>query len=262
MTSTHRRTPGSRSIFARTTRATVGAAMLACALPVCGFGAASGAALPAPEPSPVPRSWQLDVRPSDLNVVILDHADGTTGAYYYLTYTVTNTTGKDQFFAPMFELVTDQGEVMLSGRNVPPEATREMLRRLRREFLEDQISMIGQVLQGPENAREGLVMWPVGNTQVKDINVYLFGFSGETRTIQLRNFDAGTVEDVVLRKSLMLRHSVPGDLLPGAGTEGGKALPRTETRWILRKPETIIATPGSADGDAQGGGLGILGVLR
>lgn len=253
MRSTHRRTQGSGSIFARRSGAIGGVlgALLLGVLPLAGAGAAS--AMLAPEPSPVPRAWQLDVRPSDLNVVILDHADGSSAAYYYMTYVVTNTTGKDQFFAPMFELVTDQGEVLLSGRDVPPEATREMLRRLRREFLEDQISMFGQVLQGPENAREGLVMWPVGNTQVKDVNLYMFGFSGETRTIQLRNFEAGTVEDVVLRKSLMLRHTVPGDLLPGAGTEGGKALPRTETRWILRKPETIIATPENLDGGGLGG---------
>lgn len=195
----------------------------------------------APEPSPISRQWELDLEVGPLRVVELTLPGVGKKAYYYATYTVTNESGRDLFLAPMWELGTDQGEVMLSGKGVPDAVTAELLRRLRNPFLEDQISILGTIRQGEENARDGLVVWPVGKTDVKEVSIYAIGFSGETKTITVRDADTGQRKPVVLRKTLMCRHTIRGNLLDErTRTEGGKKLQRTTTRWILRKAETTV----------------------
>jgi len=204
-----------------------------------GSSAATGAV--APEPDAVPTDWQFDVEVDDLRVVTIGVPGEGPRHFYYLTYQVVNETGEDLFFAPMFELATDQGEVFLSGRSVPSAVTRELLARLQDPLLEDQLRILGTIRQGEENAKDGLVIWPVGSTTVDSVNVYCMGFSGENKTITVRDAETGDPKPVVLRKTLMLRHRVPGDLItPKSFSAGGRELPRYQTRWILRKAETTI----------------------
>lgn len=221
-------------------------------MPCVGVGAGTGLTAPvkalAPEPSPVPRSWELDIDAGPLRAVSMAVEGEGIQHFYYMTYRVTNDSGEDLFFAPMFELATDRGECFMSGRNVPPEVTRELLQRLSDPLIEDQIGIIGGIQQGPENARDGLVVWRMGSTTPKEVNVYAFGFSGETQTIRMRNFETGELEDWVLRKTLRLRHTVFGDLLPGSNSEGGRELSRVESRWIMRRPEAIVGPFSSSAG--------------
>jgi hypothetical protein len=218
-------------------------AALACTLGVCvcAGGAALGVASPAyaaPEPSLIPTRWQLDVRPGPLRLAQVEvetQIPGPSGSvvtvrqhrfFFYLTYTVINNTGEDLMFAPSFELATDDGRLIRSGRDVPSEVTAELLKRLRSPFLLDQISIIGMLTQGEENAREGLVIWPADNLMVDEVTVFASGFSGESRRV----IRPDTGEEVVLRKVLMLRHDTPGELLG----QGDRPVDRTQQRWILR----------------------------
>jgi len=201
-------------------------------------GGPSGQAWAAPEPSLIPTRWQLDIEPGPLRVAEVNierQVPGPNGSvitveqpqqFFYLTYTVTNNTGQDLMFAPSFELATDDGGLMKSGRGVPSEVTREILRRLRNPFLKDQISVIGNLGQGPENAREGVVIWPAENLRVDEVLIFANGFSGESERV--RRPDTG--EEVVLRKVLMLRHETPGTI---AGY-GDDPIERVQQRWILR----------------------------
>lgn len=183
----------------------------------------------APEPDPVPRRWQLDVKVGPLRVATVATSGGEPVVYAYLTYFVTNNTGEDRLFAPLFELTTDEGHLVRSGQGVPLDVTREIQRRLDNPLLEDQIKILGPILQGPANAREGLVIWPLPRLEVDEINIYAAGFSGETRTVEFPMTD-GSVKRVTLRKSLMLRHSTPGVIDPGPAGE----IERIEQRWIMR----------------------------
>ncbi len=198
----------------------------------------------APEPSAVVKDWQFDVELGPLRVVSLRLPDGSRRAYYYITYTVINETGQDLFFAPLIELATDQGEVMLAGRDVPLEVTYEIIRRQRNILLEDPIRILGRLQQGEENAKDGIAIWPVGKTNVDAVNLYFLGFSGETKTIKVRDAATGQMKDLTLWKTLMVRHAAPGELVNReAFSEGGRVLPRLQERWILRKPETIVTAP-------------------
>jgi hypothetical protein len=193
--------------------------LVATALAALGLG---------PEPDPVPRRWQLDVEVGPLRVASVQ-IEGEQRSFYYLTYKVTNATGQDLLFAPAFELVTEDGIAQRSGRDVPAAATTQLLTLLNNPFLQDQISVVGILLQGPENAREGLAVWPVSDTTVDELTIFGSGFSGETRAIEVRNPSSGKLERVLLRKTLMVRYLTPGEIAPAAD-----ALPVAERRWILR----------------------------
>ncbi len=197
-------------------------AMLAVVLAVAG-----GRASAAPEPEVVPRRWQLRIEPGDLRLISVAVSGEGVRAFFYLTYKVTNTTGEDRYFSPTFEIVTERQEPVRSGRNVPTSVVQAILIRTGNPLLQDEISVQGPLLQGPENAREGLVVWPADHLIAGgELCIFAGGFSGETKTVPRPD----TGEPVILRKSLMLRYEALGILDP----KDGRPLRRLSERWILR----------------------------
>lgn len=180
----------------------------------------------APEPDPVPRRWQLDINPGPLRVAMVNDGERGPLAYFYFVFDVENNSGADRYFAPRFELVTDKGHILRSGRNVPRAVTEEIRSRLRDPLLEDQLQVQGTLLQGPENAKRGLVIWPVPTLDADEVSLYATGFSGETTMVELPD----TGERVLMRKTLMLRHTIPGTL----DVYSDKPLTRSVNRWIMR----------------------------
>lgn len=183
--------------------------------------------LAAPEPAPIPTRWEFTLDPGPLRVMTVNTDDGPK-PYYYFTYKVTNHSGEDRFFTPTFEMYTDDGTLMRSGREVPKEVTDYILRRLGNALLLDEIAIQDTLLQGRENAREGLVVWPVRSLDIDEIKVFANGFSGETKTIERP--DNG--EPITLRKTMMLVHRVAGEV----NTSTSRPIPRLEnaSRWIMR----------------------------
>ncbi len=206
----------------------IGAGVVAMLSGVVASVAPVGVASAAPEPDPVPRRWQLTVEPGPLRVANIS-VDGQNRLYYYMTYRVTNTAGSDVMFTPSFELATDLGTVQRAGRDVPASVTKEILDTLENPLLQDQISVVGMLLQGQENAKDGLVIWPVMDSHVRALEVYAAGFSGETRTLDAFDPETQGTRRVTLRKSLMLRYQTMGEVRPG--TEPYSVL---EQRWIMR----------------------------
>jgi len=201
----------------------------------------------APEPDPVPQRWEFDVEFGPLQTIeveipLLDESgqevrDETGSAlterrgYFFLTYLVTNHTGDDRLFAPHLELGADDGSLVTSGLDVPPEATRAILRELQNPFLEDQISIIGKIQQGEENAREGLAVWPITDYMVDEVVVYAAGFSGETDVLEWKDPESDEPIKVILRKTYEMRYTTPGQIDPG----DPHPLPLSEPpRWIMR----------------------------
>lgn len=184
----------------------------------------------APEPDPVPRRWQLEVSAGPLRMISVD-AEGTgPRVYFYMTYKVTNASGGDLLLAPAMELATEEGEVIRSGRDVPAAVTRHIMNQLDNPFLQDQNSIVGMILQGEENAREGLAVWPVNDLDVDEITVYAAGFSGETAPVEFKDAKTGEHSRVLLRKSMMLRYTSPGQLQVGSS----EPLELVEKRWVMR----------------------------
>lgn len=185
----------------------------------------------APEPDPVPTRWQLDVTPGPLRVISLT-ADGERGAYLYFTYSVTNNTGEDLEFVPSFEMATDGGKVIPSGSGVDPRVTDALLARLEHPFLQDQIDILGPIQQGPENAKHGLVIWPLDSFTADEVRVFGAGFSGETDAIELLDTETGEMKRLVFRKTLMMRFATPGEIR--VDLLGSRPFDVVERRWIMR----------------------------
>lgn len=183
----------------------------------------------APEPDPVPTRWELDLRAGPLRVTTIDVPGEGPQMFYYLTYRVANFSGRDLLFAPTWELSTDD-TILRAGRGVPFEVTEAIQALLDNPLLEDQNEILGSIQQGEENVRDGLLVWPVGSVNTNEIRVYATGFSGENQSIRVRDPETGRATRVVLRKTLMLGHVTPGQVIDTRA----RAMERTETRWIMR----------------------------
>ena len=180
----------------------------------------------APEPDAVPRRWQLDVTFSPLRIFSADIEGKGAKSFFYLTYQVSNNSGKDVLFAPSFDLVTGDKPIR-SGRDVPGEVTKSIMNRSQNPLIQDQISILGNILQGTENAKAGVVVWLADNLQPDRMVVYAAGFSGETASVKP---PAGVGEPILLRKTKMLRYEIKGELVG----QGESPIVTVEDRWIMR----------------------------
>lgn len=185
----------------------------------------------APEPAPIPNRWQFDLRVVDhLRIAVADHPEDGPTPYFFLVYRAANFTNADRLLAPSWDLKTDSGEVLRAGRGVPPEVTAELIGRVGRPLVKDQLSLVGPLKQGAENAEFGIVVWPVTELDIDEVSVFGSGFSGESTTYETTDPETGETVEHVLRKSRMLRYQTPGEL----GEMGAATFPLAEDRWVMR----------------------------
>lgn len=191
----------------------------------------AAAVLTPPEPEAIPRRWQLEIEAGPLRLASLDVPEVGKKTFFYFTYKVINNTGEDLLFAPAFELATERG-VHRSGTGVPVAVTKYLLDYVQNPYIQDQISIIGQLLQGKENAKDGLVIWPADELNADEMTLYAAGFSGETATVEKpTSKDKEVKEKVVLRKSYQIKYHLSGDMSNFIGKEIERAEP---ARWIMR----------------------------
>jgi len=185
-------------------------------------------ALAAPEPSPVATQWEFTFENGPLRLAWVDEGDGAK-PYYYLTYRVTNHWGGVKLFAPDVQLMSDNANVLRSGRDVSSAVTEEIMKRLDNPLLESQIDIVSNVLQGVEHARDGVVIWPASDLEADEVTVFFAGLSGE-----FQSYIVGRETDdphrYTLRKTLMLRYSTPGEL----AQQGDTPFELAEKRWVMR----------------------------
>ena len=198
-----------------------------CALTLLGIVPSTTHAA-APEPSPVPTQWEFTFEPGPLRLAWVD-VDGEHKPFFYLTYRVTNHWGGVKLFAPDVALMTDNSNVLRSGRDVSSSVTEEIMRRLDNPLLESQIDIVSNVLEGVEHARDGVVIWPAQDLLADEVTVFFAGLSGEFQSyIVGRNTD--NPQRYTLRKTMMLRYSTPGEL----ARQGDKPFELVEKRWVMR----------------------------
>jgi hypothetical protein len=193
----------------------------AVALLAVAMVAATAAAYP--KPAAVPFRWELHFKPGDLRL-FTDKEDGRS--YWYMTYMVTNRTGKDQIWAPQFTLFTDAGEIMVSGREVSSRVTEIIKALMRNELLEEQNEIIGDLRHGRDHAREGLVIWPANDLKVNEMSVFIRGLSGES----VRVMNPVTNDDVTVYKTLQRNYIIRGN----ATARGSQPVELDSESWIMR----------------------------
>jgi len=186
-----------------------------------------------PEPSPYPISWELTFQHDKPKRIVVALPGVGNRAFWYMTYSVTNKTDQDQMFLPVFEMVTKDGKVHRSDKDVPLRVFEEVKRRERARypFLEPHPKVSGTLRVGEDQAKDGVAIWPEPMTEMGNFSIYVSGLSGETVTMKM--VDGAPVrvkaenialelkgvkeEDVViLRKTLQLNYVIYGDeVYPG-----------------------------------------------
>ena len=181
-----------------------------------------------PKPNAVATRPELTFEPGELR---LRQSERDGKWYWYMTYTVSNYTGKDRIWAPTFILFTDRGDLLESGRGVRREIPEEFIAYLGDEMLETQSQMIGDLRQGEGNKRSGLIVWPAPNMNVNELSLFAAGISSESAVIK----HPVTGKEKVLQKTLMREYLIPGDAtaLGDAPVELHPDVDRAP-RWIFR----------------------------
>ncbi|MBL4808595.1 MAG: hypothetical protein JKY43_00870 [Phycisphaerales bacterium] len=191
------------------------------------FGAGS-TAIAAPEPSPVATTWEFTFDRGPLRLAWVETEQGNK-PYFFLTYNITNFSGDDLLFAPDVSLMTDNITVIKSGRNVPTAVTNAILEELDNPLIESQIDIVSTVLQGPEHARDGVLIWPAEQLDVDEVSIFFAGLSGEFESYVVGR-ETDNPRRYTLRKTLMLRFATPGNF----GEQGARPFELAEKRWVMR----------------------------
>ena len=209
----------------------MGAAGMISMMGMAGLGVLSGTSTPAlaaPEPSPVSTQWEFTFEDGPLRLAWVDDGEGKK-PYFYLTYTVTNHWGGVKFFAPDVHLMSDNANVLRSGRGVSSDVTQEIMDRLDNPLLESPNDIVSNVLDGVEHARDGLVIWPATDLEADEVTVFFAGLSGESQAYVVGR-ETDNPQRYTLRKTLMLRYSTPGEL----AEQGDSPFELAEKRWVMR----------------------------
>jgi hypothetical protein len=196
-----------------------------------------------PKPALVPASWQLEFEYKDLMPITVKlPGEETPKVFWYLIYTVTNRTGEDRIFVPSFQMYTDTGELIPAGASVPPNVFEEIKKVYNDPLMRQTTALTGKLLQGEDNAKTGVAIFPDFDPQVGVVDVFVGGLSGEAATVKLPSPITVTEVDaegkkvqvqkdtLVLSKQLDLRYRVGA-----AGKErahsGAAAIAK---EWVMR----------------------------
>ena len=187
---------------------------------------ADGAPSVAPKVKPATKD-DLDFRPGTLSLV----TDPQGGARYWIfTYEVANKTGKAQRFSPRFELLMGDGTILLGGSDVAPEVGRRLQRAAAAPDAADQFQIMGDILEGEENARDGYVVWPAKG-DAKDVTLFVTGVSAAFDRVK----DPSTGKETFLRRTWARDYTLPGSSDPRESAQATVVRREGQDhRWLMR----------------------------
>ena len=195
----------------------------------------SSTALAVPEPAIVqkPGDWTLDVRFENFQQIVLP-LPGATQRYWYIILTLTNKTGKDVDFYPQCDLVTDTLQVVPSLKGTSTALFDRIKNRHHNKypFLELLENAGDKILQGQDNTKDIVVIWPDFDPNAKTVNIFISGLSNETAVIDnpaVKDQD-GKPAKIYLRKTLELTCSIAGD----PKFRDDQKLKFESKRWVMR----------------------------
>jgi hypothetical protein len=188
-----------------------------------------------PKPSPYPIDWELKFEHGTPHRIAVDVTDSTIPrAYWYMTYTVTNETDKEQRFYPQIDLLTADGNVHKSDEKVPKTVFEQIKQATHNKFLEPYTSISGPIRLGPAEARDGVAVWAETQPRMEHFSIFITGLCGEH--VILKNVDGKLVKVdqaddiynkdteeellkkglIIMRKTLQLNYYIRGDeVFPG-----------------------------------------------
>jgi hypothetical protein len=160
-----------------------------------------------PQPSGFPVSWELSfdhAKPKRLIVQV--PGDPGPTVYWYMTYHVANNTDRDKVtFYPKFEMLLQDGTLVRSDFNVSPAVFNAIKNREHMKYLQDANHIGGDLLQGEDQSRDGVAIWPEPSQRLGTFNIFATGFWGEVAIVKVGD------KDVTLHKTMQLTYHANGD---------------------------------------------------
>jgi hypothetical protein len=121
--------------------------------------------------------WTFDLQFERPEPIVVTAPGGEKQIYWYVVYTVTNRTGADRNFVPVFTLFADTGAVARAG--IYPTVYEAIKKTRKIKFLENAVQMIGKLLMGDDNARTGVAIFPPLDPKATRFTIFIEGLSGE-----------------------------------------------------------------------------------
>jgi hypothetical protein len=179
-----------------------------------------------PKPSPYPKTWQLDfTHGKPKRIVVTPEGEKTPKAFWYMTYTVTNNTGKEQLFLPAFELVTQDGKINRNDINIPKGVFETIKKVEGSRFLQTAAAIGGELRIGAAEGKDGVAIWPEPSPEMGSFSIFCEGLSGETATMK-----GPDEKPTILRKTLQLNYLIRGDdVYPGEDEVN-----ENPEEWVMR----------------------------
>lgn len=224
-----------------------------------------------PRPAPHSIAWELR-----FEFVEPRRIESGGQVYWYMVYTATNTSDRTQKFFPIFQLVTENLEVLDTDQGIPM-AVFESIRdrhKLTHPYLQHPVAAIGNLRIGDDHAIESVAIWRATDVKVNNFTIYVAGLSGETALVRNPAYDPRKTETQPAEPAAPEAPKVnpsfitlPGEAPPSAaGTVARTPPPAVNSRYfVLRKTlELRYTLPGSADarGAAEAERIGTRWVMR
>lgn len=191
----------------------------------------------APQPAIVPTAnqWTLNVvynQPQQITVKIPNQRKPQR--FWYIILTITNNTNIDVPFYPECQLVTDTFQVIPAYRDTRNLVFDKIKSRYKKKypFLESLETAEPRILQGEDNTKDLVIIWPDFDASARNISLYIAGLSNETVVIDhpTQKDPNGNPEKIYLRKTLQLDYSISGDPAMRSNT----SLVYKSMDWVMR----------------------------
>jgi hypothetical protein len=198
---------------------------------------AGTAAISAPKPAivPTPDQWTLNVvftQPQQITVKIPDQPKAQR--FWYIIITITNNANIDVPFYPSCELMTDTFQTIPAYRDTRNIVFDKIKSRHKKKypFLESLEFADNRILQGQDNTKDLVIIWPDFDSKAKNISLFLAGLSNETVVVEhpIKKDPNDMPEKIYLRKTLQLQYSIGGD----ANLRSNTTLVYKNKNWVMR----------------------------
>jgi hypothetical protein len=176
------------------------------------------------QPARVPVSWELTFKHGTLERVIVP-IDGKDQSFWFMRYTVVNNSGRDILFTPSFEILAESGAATAALQIVPAPVFAEIKSLYKNPLLLSPTNIDGKLLQGEDNAKDGVAVFPALDPDSRNFQVFVMGLSGETSEV----LNPVTKKPVILQKTLELDYNLPGQAI--ALDPQPKLL---ATKWVMK----------------------------
>lgn len=188
--------------------------------------ASAFASAEAPQPSVYPVSWKLDFEHgTPKRMVVKTPADSAAHAYWYMTFSATNNTGKEMLFLPVFEMLQENGKVVRSDKLIPQAVIDQVRKQEGNKFIEGGMQVSGEIRLGADQTKYGVAVWPETVLEMGKFSIFVGGLSGEYKSVKTDG------KETILRRSLQLNYWIKGDdAYPGED----EVTPEKAEVWVMR----------------------------